>query len=43
MYGIGERVAGNVCVKDVLDKHPEVEDGRPLYLYFVEVESFIHE
>ena len=42
-YGIGERVAGNVCVKDVLDKHPEVEDGRPLYLYFVEVESFIHE
>lgn len=30
-------------VKDVLDKHPEVEDGRPLYLYFVEVESFIHE
>lgn len=43
VYGIGERVAGNVCVKDVLDKHPEVEDGRPLYLYFVEVESFIHE
>lgn len=43
VYGIGERVAGNVCVKHVLDKHPEVEDGRPLYLYFVEVESFIHE
>lgn len=43
VYGVGERVAGNVCVNDVLDGHPEVEDGRPLYLYFVEVESFIHE
>lgn len=43
VYGVGERVAGSVCVKDVIDQHPEVEDGRPLYLYFVEVESFIHE
>ena len=43
VYGVGGRVAGRICVKDILDRHPEVGDGRPLYLYFVEVEGFIQE
>ncbi len=43
VYGVGERVAGRINVSDILERHPEVGDGRPLYLYFVEVEGFIQE
>ena len=42
VYGVGNG-AGRVCVKDVLDRHPEVYDGTPLYVYFVEIDSCIHE
>lgn len=43
VYGLGDRVSGCINVDDILENHPEVEDGTPLYLYFVEVDSFIHE
>ena len=43
VYGKGDEVAGRVCVKSVLERHPEVYDGTPLYLYFVEIESCVQE
>jgi hypothetical protein len=43
VYGVGNQVSGRINVRDILKFHPEVEDGRPLYLYFVEVDCFIHE
>lgn len=42
-YGIGDRVEGEINVQDILDKHPEVENGTPLYLYFVEADGGIME
>jgi len=43
VYEISDRVPGRINVKDILDKHPDVKDGTPLYLYFVEVDSCINE
>lgn len=43
VYGIGDRVEGEIKLTDILEKHPDIEDGTPLYLYFVEVDSFTHE
>ena len=43
VYGVGDKIEGHVCVKDILDRHPEVYDGTPLCLYFVEIDSFIQD
>ena len=39
VYGVGNKVEGSINVKDILGRHPEVYDGTPLYLYFVEIDG----
>ena len=38
LYGVGDKIAVTSSIKDILNRHPEVSDGRPLFLYFHEVD-----
>lgn len=39
VYGVGNKVQGQVDVGSLIDNHPEVKDGSPLYLYFIEIDT----
>lgn len=38
VYKLGWKMGGALKIGDILERHPEVKDGRPLYAYFEEVE-----
>lgn len=39
IYHISAKVEGRLDVKHILSRHPEARDGRPVYLYFEEVDE----
>lgn len=43
IYRIYAQTEGSMTVDDILERHPEVADGRPLYLHFAETQSIPHE
>lgn len=43
IYRLYAQTDGSMTVDDVLAHHPEVADGRPLYLHFAETQSIPHE
>lgn len=38
VYKIGERIDGEIDLSCILERHPEARDGRPVFVYFEEVE-----
>jgi hypothetical protein len=36
VYKVGDRVEGEIDLIGILERHPEVQDGRPLFVYFKE-------
>lgn len=43
IYRLYAQTDGSMTVEDILARHPEVADGRPLYLHFAETQSIPHE
>lgn len=39
VYKVGERIDGEIDLSGVLERHPEARDGRPVFVYFEEVEG----
>lgn len=38
VYQLGDKICGTLEIRDILGRHPEVQDGKPLYAYFEEIE-----
>lgn len=43
VYKVGERIDGEIDLSGILERHTEARDGRPVFVYFAEVESSIQE
>ena len=39
VYEVGERIDGETDLSRILERHPEARDGRPVFVYFEEVEK----
>lgn len=42
IYRLYAQTEGSMTVDDILDRHPEIVDGSPLYLHFAETHSIPH-
>lgn len=43
VYKVGEKIDGEIDLSGILKGHPETLDGRPVFVYFEEVDCCIHE
>ena len=39
VYKVGERIDGEIDLSGILERHTEARDGRPVFVYFAEVEN----
>lgn len=39
VYKVGERIDGEIDLSSILERHTEARDGRPVFVYFAEVEN----